>query len=81
MELSITEFRCSLFEVVAKVLAGEDVVVTHKGKRFRVVPEIPVDRLSRLTPLHIQNPETPESAERALRTEMEQAWERDWAEL
>jgi prevent-host-death family protein len=50
MEISITEFRRALFDVIAKVFAGQGVVITYKGKRFRVVSVEPADRLDRLSP-------------------------------
>jgi hypothetical protein len=65
---------------------GGEVWVTHKGKRFRIVPENqPASRLSRITPLDILNPEGPDLNDPALKAEMmaemEKAWESDWSIL
>jgi antitoxin (DNA-binding transcriptional repressor) of toxin-antitoxin stability system len=82
MEVSITQFRRDMFDLVTQAMAGVDVYVTHKGRRFRIVPdEPPSSRLSRITPLEIINPESSEDDERALQEEMRAAWEKDWAEL
>ena len=62
-------------------MAGEPVLVKHKGGRFRIVPEAPVDRLSRITPMQIINPEVGEEAEARLKEEMQREWEEDWKYL
>jgi prevent-host-death family protein len=81
MEISITQFRQNLFEFVTKAMSGSEVWVTHRGRRFRIVPEsLPASRLSRVTPLEVINPAISASSP-SLREEMERAWEQDWAEL
>ncbi len=63
-------------------MAGDQVWVAHKGKRFRVAPEDGgVSRLSRITQLQIVDPETPASMDISLREEMTRAWESDWTSL
>lgn len=81
MEITITQFRRDLFTFVAKAQAGEPIVILHKGQRFRIVPETPLDRLSRLTPMQVINPNVDEQAEATMRDEMRQAWEQDWETL
>jgi prevent-host-death family protein len=82
MEVSITKFRREMFDLVNQAMAGADIRVVHKGKRFRIVPELkPSSRLSRITPLEVLNPESPSNAESDLLKEMTRAWEKDWADL
>lgn len=81
MEITATQFRQRLFEVMGQVTTGTEVWVTHKGKRFRIVPEEKPDKLSRITRMQIINPDVPESAELEMKEEMRREWERDWDEL
>jgi antitoxin (DNA-binding transcriptional repressor) of toxin-antitoxin stability system len=82
MEVSITQFRRDLFALVNRALEGEEVWVAHRGRRFRIAPDRPSgSRLSRLTPLEIIDPETPDLSASSLKDEMEQAWTRDWSDL
>jgi len=57
MEVPITQFRRKLFDIVNRAFEGDEVWVTHKGRRFRIVPEHQSgNRLSRITPLDVINP-------------------------
>jgi len=84
MQVSITQFRRNIFALMSEALEGNEVWITHKGRRMRVVPEAgPSTRLARITPLEIVAPEGPDTAtaDSDLREEMARAWERDWAML
>ena len=86
MEVSITQFRRNIFDLVNQAMDGEEVWVTHKGRRFKVVPEMKHSRrLSRITPLAIINPAnkaaSTKPSDRSLQEEMVRAWERDWSDL
>ena len=86
MEVPITKFRREIFNLMNQAMAGGEVWVTHKGQRFRIVPDKKaLSRLSRITPLDILNPDVPDLNDRALKAEsmaeMERAWERDWSIL
>lgn len=86
MEVPITQFRKQIFDLVNRVSAGEELWVTHKGRRFRIAPEgQPVSRLSRVTPMEILNPAAPDLNDPAFKAEMlaemEKAWEADWSIL
>jgi hypothetical protein len=86
MEVSITQFRRDIFDLVNQAMDGKEVWVMHKGRRFKVVPEIkPGSRLSRITPLAVINPPSPagsmKRSNRSLQEEMVRAWERDWSTL
>ena len=75
-----------MFDLVNQAMDGEEVWVIHKGRRFKVVPEIkPASRLSRITPLEVINPKSPagspKRSDRSLQEEMVRAWERDWSTL
>jgi hypothetical protein len=86
MEVSISQFRRQIFALVNQALEGQELWVTHKGRRLKIVPESAVgSRLSRVTPLDVINPESPaqsaNGSDASLREEMALAWERDWADL
>ncbi len=81
MEVTISQFRQNLFEMVNQAAEGQELWVTHRGRRFRIVPEdAPVSRLSRLTPLTIINEAVPDPTQ-SLQEEMEREWAEDWATL
>ena len=82
MEVSITQFRQDIFDLVTQALEGNEVWVTYKGRRLRIAPENqPTTRLARITPLEVINPESPKLDDPSLGEEMTHAWERDWSEL
>jgi antitoxin (DNA-binding transcriptional repressor) of toxin-antitoxin stability system len=82
MEVSITQFRQDIFDLVSQALDGSEVWVTYKGRRFRIAPENrPTSRLARITPLEIVNSEGLGLDDPSLREEMTHAWEQDWSEL
>lgn len=82
MEVSITQFRRDIFDLVNQALNGTELWVIHKGRRFKVAPETtPGRRLSRITPLEFINPNSPELDRPSLQEEMVHAWERDWSTL
>lgn len=82
MEVSISQFRREIFDLVNRAAAGEEISLTHRGRRFRVVPEIPIGRrLERLTPLQIVNPRADSLDDQEWKQAMVQAWERDWVDL
>ena len=80
MLVTITEFRRSLFQLADRALQGEPVEFTHKGIVFKVIPEIPTSKLSRLTKESVvASGATLDTAE--LLKEMEAEWEKDWSEI
>ncbi|HTZ59774.1 MAG TPA: type II toxin-antitoxin system prevent-host-death family antitoxin [Acidobacteriaceae bacterium] len=84
MEVTITQFRRDIFELINQALEGKDIWVTHKGRRIKVVPEVqPGSRLSRITPLALINPagRSSKRSDRLLQEEMARAWEQDWSTL
>jgi len=82
MEVPITQFRREMFALVERAMLGEIVFVTHKGKRFRIVPEVdPSTRFDRLTPMQIINPDYPDLDDTEMKAEMQAAWEKDWEDL
>lgn len=86
MEVTITQFRREMFELVNRALDGTEVWVRHKGRRFRIAPEAQTaGRLSRITPLEVMRPGAPDLNDPALKAElqsaMEKAWEDDWSIL
>jgi len=86
MEVSITEFRRNIFELVNQAMGGKEVWVMHKGRRFKLVPEMkPGSRLSRVTPLAVITPPSQAASTKrsnqSLQEEMLRAWKRDWSDL
>ena len=82
MEIPITQFRKSIFDLVNQASDGQDVWLTHKGKRFKVVPEgISVNRLDRITSMELVNDEGEGLEGVNLMQEMTKSWEEDWATL
>ena len=80
MSVTISEFRRNLFQLAERAIQGEPVEFTHKGMVLKVVPEIPVSKLSKLTK------ETVVASGASLDTndllkEMEAEWEKDWSEI
>ena len=86
MEVSITQFRREMFDLVNRALDGTEVWVRHKGKRFRIAPEgHSTSRLARIKPMEILNPDAPDlndpQLKAELKSEMERSWESDWSIL
>jgi prevent-host-death family protein len=82
MEVTITQFRRNLFELVDNASNGIEVWVTHKGKRFRIVPEEkPPSKLSRVTLMEGILVDMSEEEEMAMKRDMQLAWEADWEDL
>jgi prevent-host-death family protein len=77
MEIPISQFRREMFDYINRALHGEEVVVKHRGERFRIVPERPVNRLDRITRLQIFNPDSSDADEAKLKTEIQEIWEQD----
>ncbi len=77
MEVPITQFRKEIFALTSRALDGEEVWVTHRGRRLRIVPEgQPTTRLSRIAPMQVLSGGGAEEA--ALLDEMRRSWEADW---
>ena len=82
MEVSITQFRQDIFDLVSQAFEGSEVWVSYKGRRFRIAPEDqPSSRLDRITPLEVVNPAGRQLNDPSLKEEMTRAWEKDWSEL
>jgi len=80
-EVSITQFRRNLYKLVDKAMDGEDVWFTHRGQRFRIVPEVDTaSKLSRITPLDLINPDGPGLEDESWKDEMMREWEKKWDE-
>jgi hypothetical protein len=79
MEVPITQFRRQIFTLVNKALEGNEVWVSHKGRRLKLVPDgQPANRLSRITPMAIINYAEGGLENTGLLEEMTRAWEADW---
>jgi antitoxin (DNA-binding transcriptional repressor) of toxin-antitoxin stability system len=79
MEVPITQFRREMFALINKALDGNEVWVSHKGRRVKLVPEgEAANRLSRITPMEIVNHGEGGLENTGLLEEMTRAWEADW---
>lgn len=79
MEVPITQFRREMFTLINKALDGNEVWVSHKGRRVKLVPEgHAANRLSRITPMEIVNHAEGGLENTGLLEEMTRAWEVDW---
>jgi prevent-host-death family protein len=82
MDIPISQFRRDLFRLVERSAEGEPVYITHRGRRFRVVPDEPARTgLEALTPLVIVNPTGPDLEDSGWKEDMIREWESDWSEL
>jgi antitoxin (DNA-binding transcriptional repressor) of toxin-antitoxin stability system len=82
MEVTISQFRRELFRLVEQAMQGEPLYVTHRNRRFRIVPEgVSRTGLEALTPLKIVNPEGPDLDDPSWKQEMAKEWEEDWTDL
>ena len=70
MQITATNFRKDMFQVFERAKQGEEVLVSHKGEQFRLVPEKPVSKLSRLRPIQLLNPESTEVDEEKMKQEI-----------
>jgi hypothetical protein len=80
MSAKISKFRQNLFQFADKALKGEPVEFIHKGVVFKVIPETPVSKLSRLTRETVLAPGASLDTTGLLK-EMEAEWEKDWSEI
>ncbi len=51
MQVTATHLRKNLFHCMLQAKQGEEVVITHKGERYRLVPEKPMSKLDRIIPI------------------------------
>jgi antitoxin (DNA-binding transcriptional repressor) of toxin-antitoxin stability system len=80
MAVNITEFRRNLFRLADQALEGKPIEFIHKGVVFKVVPETPVLKLSKLTRETVVAPGVSLDTSELLK-EMEAEWEKDWSEI
>jgi antitoxin (DNA-binding transcriptional repressor) of toxin-antitoxin stability system len=80
MAVNITEFRRNLFQLADQALEGKPIEFIHKGVVFKVVPETPVLKLSKLTRETVVAPGVSLDTSDLLK-EMEAEWEKDWSEI
>ena len=81
MQITATNFRKDMFQVFDRAKQGEEVLVSHKGEQFRLVPEKPFDKLSRIRPIQVFHPDSTEADEEKMKQDMLAEMEADWNEL
>lgn len=78
VDVPISQFRKNIFALVNQAAKGAEVWFTHKGQRFRIVPENgETDKLSRITPMQIIAPGV-DLEDDSSKVEMMREWERKW---
>ena len=81
MSLTISKARQTLFTLVDAAGRGEKVEFTHQGRKFFIVAESNLSKLSRLKPMDILPPgstiEDLDQALKSIQTETITAWERN----
>jgi prevent-host-death family protein len=77
MDVPITQFRRKLFDLVNQALDGNEIWVSHKGRRVRLVPEHAPSKLSRITPIEIIRPGV-NVEDKSWKKEIMREWERKW---
>jgi antitoxin (DNA-binding transcriptional repressor) of toxin-antitoxin stability system len=81
MQVTSTEFRKNLFQIVDRALQGELIEVAHKGRLVRLVPgEVPT-KMARLIPRDTVcgTMADLDQAQAELDAEMRTAWEEKWS--
>jgi len=82
VKVTITKLRQDLFRLADEVRKGEPLEFSYKGMTFHVVPEAKPSKLAKLPRQTVVVPATDlEAANRAMFSEMQAEWEKDWAEL
>ncbi len=78
MQITATNFRKDLFQVIDRASQGEEVLITHKGKQYRLTPEKPLSKLDRITPMEGFDLEEPDEAWEEAKSKMQAEWEIKW---
>ena len=78
MNITATNLRRDLFQVMERAKEGEEVVITHKGAQFRLVPEQPVSKLDRITPVEDFHTDVTDEDWERIKLEMQAEWEAKW---
>lgn len=78
MQITATSFRKDMFQVFERAKQGEQILVSHKGEQFRLVPEKPVSKLSRIRPVEVFVAGSSEADEVRMKQEMWNEIEEEW---
>jgi antitoxin (DNA-binding transcriptional repressor) of toxin-antitoxin stability system len=88
VKVTITKLRQDLFRLIDSAREGEPLEFDYKGTVFRIVPEAKPSKLAKLTRQTVVAPASRavgvgslDEASRALLSEMQAEWEKDWSEL
>ena len=78
MQIMATNFRKNMFQVFERAKQGEQVLVSHKGEQFRLIPVKPVSKLSRIRPIEVFAAGSSEADEVRMKQEMWDEIEAEW---
>ena len=81
MHINVTTFRKNLFGAMERAKQGQEVIVTHKGDRYRLTAEDRPSIFDRITPLDMYVEGSSEADEERYKVEREQNWLKKWADL
>jgi prevent-host-death family protein len=78
-ELTATNFRKHLFEVLDRAIQGEVVEITYKGSKLRLAPTQNTSKLARAVRRStlLVNPDSIVDSDHGLMAELEQGWRKD----
>ena len=78
-ELTATNLRKHLFEVLDRAIRGEVVEITHKGSKLRIAPAQNTSKLARAVRRStlLVNPDSMVGSDPELMAELEQGWRKD----
>lgn len=79
MTLTATSFRAQLFPTLDSIAQGEDVLITHKGRTFRMIEERAKPRLERMAEIAPLISFPPEDSDSVQSPWDESAWLEKWA--
>ena len=80
MQINASTFRREMFSVIEQAKQGQEVILTHKGDRYRLIAEQAPSKLDRITPMQIFNPDSSEAAEERMKAEIYTEWLKNWDE-
>ena len=81
MQIMATNFRKNMFQVFERAKQGEQVLVSHKGEQFRLIPVKPVSKLSRIRPVEVFAADWTAADEEEMQREIWKEIEAEWDEF
>ncbi len=80
MQMNASTFRREMFSVIEQAKQGQEVILTHKGDRYRLIAEQAPSKLDRISPMQVFNPNSSEADEERMKADMYDDWLKSWDE-